>query len=325
MPEKFGAAGERSRREYATQPGEKESCPSAIFVCSLMSATVHTDTHDSHLRLFTGNARHHRRGGWNELYRYAHVVRYQTYAGLKAEVSRTYLGIAWWLLEPTLGALTMHVVFGLLLNTGVPGAGSRKADFFPFLLVGTFAWQWFQNSVLLAANSIVLKAGVMQQVYLPKVIFPLVSVLNGTWKFLCTFAVMVVALWLLGYPPSVTYLALPIVMLVQFALNLAIGVPLSAWIPYFRDGITVIGASLGFLGMASGLFFRASQVPERYAPFINYNPLANLLTAYRTILLEGRWPDVWALTRVACTAAVLLAIGVAVMRRFDLKLTKVAQ
>ena len=278
---------------------------------------------EDHLRLFTG--RHRREGLLHELYRYSHIVRYQTYAGLKAEISRTYLGVVWWLLEPTLAAVTMHIVFGFLLASGTsPASAAKRADFFPFLLVGTFAWQWFHNSVMLAANSIILKSGVMQQVYLPKAIFPLVSVLNGTWKFICTFAVMTVVLWLLGYPPSPAYLALPAIMLAQFALNLGVGLPLSVWIPYFRDGAAVIGALLGFLGMASGIFFRPSQIPAQYAPFVNYNPLANLLTAYRTVLLDRRWPDWLALGRVALIAGVLLTIGAAVLRRFDLKLTKVA-
>ena len=151
-----------------------------------------------HLQLFRGGVR--RAGLLQEIYRYVHVVRYQTYAGLKAEISRTYLGVAWWLLEPTFAALTMYVVFGFLLANTAAAAASNKAAFFPFLLVGTFAWQWFHNSVMLSANSIILKSGVMQQVYLPKAVFPVVSVLNGTWKFLCTSTVMTIALWLLGYP-----------------------------------------------------------------------------------------------------------------------------
>ncbi len=271
------------------------------------------------LLLFRGGVR--RMGLLAEVVRYANVVRYQTYAGLRAEISRTYLGITWWLLEPTFAAMTMYVVFGFLL----PSAGATgKAAFFPFLLVGTFAWQWFHNSVMLSANSIILKSGVMQQVYLPKVVFPLVSVLNGSWKFLCTFSVMTVALWLLGYPPSPAYLALPVVILVQFALNLAVGVPISAWIPYFRDGTAVIAAVLGFVGMASGIFFRPSQVPPQYAAVVHYNPVAGILTAYRTILLDRQWPDWAALGRAALIAAVLLVIGGTIMRRFDLKLPKVA-
>ena len=275
-----------------------------------------------HLQLFRGGVRRGRM--LQEIYRYAHVVRYQTYAGLKAEISRTYLGVAWWLLAPTFAAMTMYVVFGFLLSVGTSSTASGRAAFFPFLLVGTFAWQWFHNSVMLSANSITLKSAVMQQVYLPKAVFPLVSVLSGTWKFVCTFSVMTLALWWLGYPPSGAYLALPVIMLVQFALNLAVGMPLAVWIPYFRDGTAVIAAVLGFAGMASGIFFRPSQVPARFAPYVNYNPVANLLTAYRAILLDRQWPDWWALGRVALIAAVLLSVGVTVIRRFDLKLPKVA-
>ena len=223
----------------------------------------------------------------HELYRYAHVVRYQTYAGLKAEVSRTYLGVIWWLLEPTLAAVTMHIVFGLLLSSGSSASGAKRANFFPFLFVGTFAWQWFQNSVMLAANSIVLKASVMQHVYLPKAVFPLVSILNGTWKFLCTFTVMTVALWLLGYPPSTAYLALPVIMLVQFTLNLAVGLPLVGVDPVFprwRGGHRA--RCSGFWAWRPAFSSGPAQVPARYAPFVNYNPLANLLTAYRTVLLD---------------------------------------
>ncbi len=275
------------------------------------------------LQLFSGGVR--RQGFRQDLYRYAHVVRYQTYAGLKAEISRTYLGVIWWLLEPTMAAVTMYVVFGFLLSSAPANQRpAGRAEFFPFLLVGTFAWQWFHNSAMLAANSIILKSGIMQQVYLPKAVFPLVSILNGTWKFLCTFSVMTVVLWLLGYAPSEAYLALPAVVLIQFAFNLAVGLPLAVWIPYFRDGTAVIGAVLGFVGMASGIFFRPNQVPTRYAPFVHYNPLATLLTAYRTVLLERQWPDWWSLGRVALIAAVLLVLGAILMRRFDLKLAKIA-
>ena len=66
------------------------------------------------LQLFHGGVRRARL--LQEIYRYTHVVRYQTYAGLKSEISRTYLGVAWWLLEPTFAAMTMYVVFGFLLS-----------------------------------------------------------------------------------------------------------------------------------------------------------------------------------------------------------------
>ncbi len=163
---------------------------------------------------------------WLKLYRYSHVVVYQAYAGLRNEIARTYIGVLWWLLEPTLNALTMYLVFGMLLT-------SRRPDFLPFLLIGTFSWQWFSGSVIGAAGSIIAKSGLMQQVYLPKIIFPLVNVLNNSWKFLFAFAVLILVVSLTHAAPGWAYAALPIVLFTQFLLNLAIGIPLCRLDPVF--------------------------------------------------------------------------------------------
>ena len=109
-----------------------------------MTSTSPAQAQDQ-LQLFKGGVRGE--GLLRDFHRYANVVRYQTYAGLKAEVARTYLGVAWWLLEPTLAAVTMHVVFGLLLSSGAPSSAiARRAAFFPFLLVGTFTWRPTRSS-----------------------------------------------------------------------------------------------------------------------------------------------------------------------------------
>ena len=254
---------------------------------------------------------------WLKFYRYSHVVRYQAYAGLRNEIARTYIGVLWWLLEPTLNALTMYLVFGTLLN-------SKRADFLPFLLIGTFSWQWFSGSVSGAAGSIVAKSGLMQQVYLPKIIFPIVNVLNNSWKFFFAFAVLVVVVSLAHAAPGVAYAALPAVMLTQFLLNLAVGIPLAAWIPYFRDGSSVINAVLGLLGFVSGIFFTPAQVPEEYRWAMEFNPMTVIMTAYRAIMLDGLWPNWSALAGVAGVSIVLIGAGLILLDRLDLSLPKVS-
>ena len=254
---------------------------------------------------------------WLKFYRYSHVVRYQAYAGLRNEIARTYIGVMWWLLEPTLGALTLYLVFGMLLN-------SKRADFLPFLLVGTFSWQWFAGSIVGAANSIVAKSSLMQQVYLPKVIFPVVSVLNNTWKFLFAFSVLIVVVSLAHAPLTWAYLALPAVIFAQFLLNLAIGVPLAAWIPYFRDGSAVISAVLMLLSFISGIFFSPNQVPAQYQLAMQLNPMTILMTAYRDIMLNGAWPQWPPLLAVAMGSLLALLAGFVLLDRLDLSLPKVS-
>ena len=254
---------------------------------------------------------------WLKLYRYSHVVAYQAYAGLRNEIARTYIGVLWWLLEPTLNALTMYLVFGMLLT-------SRRPGFLPFLLVGTFSWQWFSGSVVGAANSIILKSGLMQQVYLPKVIFPLVNVLNNSWKFLFAFAVLIMVVTLSHAAPGWSYAALPLVLVTQFLLNLAIGIPLSAWIPYFRDGSSVISALLTLLAFISGIFFSPDQVPEKYRLAMELNPMTIIMTSYRDIMLNGHWPSFPPLIAVAAGSVALIVGGVILLDRLDLSLPKVS-
>jgi lipopolysaccharide transport system permease protein len=254
---------------------------------------------------------------WLKFYRYAHVVRYQAYASLRAEIARTYLGVLWWLFEPTMNALVLLFVFSYLLKNKTP-------DYVCFLFVGTFTFQWFTNGVILASNSIIQKSGIIQLVYLPKIIFPLVSVINSTWKFLFAFSILIVFLWCNHHPMGWSYLALPLIVLAQFFLILALAIPLSLWVPYFRDAGPVIGSVIGFLGYVSGLFFRPSQVPEGLQSYFHWNPVAGLLVAYRTVLLESRWPDfIWLGSCIfACMAA--LAGGLILAWKKDLEIPKVA-
>jgi lipopolysaccharide transport system permease protein len=257
------------------------------------------------------------RPNWLKLYRYSHVVAYQAYAGLRNEIARTYIGVLWWLLEPTLNALTMYLVFGLLLN-------SKRADFLPFLLIGTFSWQWFAGSVSGAAGSIVAKSGLMQQVYLPKIIFPIVSVLNNSWKFLFAFAVLIVLVTVTRAAPGWAYAAVPIVLFTQFLLILAVAIPLSAWIPYFRDGSSVVSATLTLLGFISGIFFSPDQVPAQYRLAMELNPMSIIMTAYRDIMLNNTWPNFPPLFAVAACSLVLIGAGFMLLDRLDLSLPKVS-
>lgn len=269
------------------------------------------------------------RAAISDSYRYWQIVRYQAYASLRNEIARTYLGVFWWLLEPTLAALVMYFVVAVLF----------KGKSLGFLLVGTFAFQWFSNSAALGANSIVQRATLMQSIYLPKILFPIIAVVGATWKFLFAFALLIACLVLSAvlFPPAaalpdrvghVSLLALPLVLLLHFALNLSVALPLSVWIPYFRDGNAVIAALTQFLGFASGIFFspRDDLKPEHAwaMPWFNHNPITILLDAYRDILLAGRWPEWDRLGFVLLFAVAGLSLGTWLLRRLDLELPKVS-
>jgi len=216
-------------------------------------------------------------------HRYWNIVIYRTYAELKSEVQLNYMGYVWWLLEPLLNTVLFYVILVTILEQSTTGAVS-------FLLVGSITWQWLNSSILSAATSIFDAGGMLKQIYLPKVILPLISILTSTWKFLFIFLLLLIWVWCTGYPPTVTYLALPLILLLQLVVILAFSLPLAAIIPYFPDARVAVDAILRSVMLVSGIFFSVDKLPTVYHFYFYLNPMAVLIEAYRAVLLNGEWP-----------------------------------
>ena len=176
------------------------------------------------------------------------------------------------------------VVFGVVLERGGP-------DYVPFLFTGLVPWRWFTSSLPHAGNSLVQGRGLMQQVYLPKVILPTVTILTDTVKFAFVFVVLLVFLRVYGCPLELSYLALPVVVLVQLLLVAAGSYLVAALVPFFQDLTFVVDYVLRLLFFVSGIFWSIDAVEnEQYRYYLRLNPVASLLDAYRGILLAGEWP-----------------------------------
>ena len=142
--------------------------------------------------------------------RYADIIIFRTMASLKAEAQKTYVGYLWWFLEPLINTAIYFVIFSRLMG--------RKEDFLAFLMVGTVTWQWLQTTVLISSQSVIQKAFLLQNVYLPKYIFPAVTLLSSSFKFIFLFLALLVILWVGGYPISAAYFALPVVLALQLLM-----------------------------------------------------------------------------------------------------------
>ena len=71
---------------------------------------------------------------------YLELILFSTYAELRAERARSYLGLIWWVLEPAMMMGTFFLVFSVVLQNNQP-------DYFPFLLIGLVLWPWFISFV----------------------------------------------------------------------------------------------------------------------------------------------------------------------------------
>ena len=227
---------------------------------------------------------------------------------LKSESSRTHLNYAWVVIEPLLHLVIYYFLFGRLLNAGVENYGL-------FLLCGLVPWMWFAKAISTSANSIIGGQGLMLNSNIAPAFFPLVSITQSTFKQLpALLFLLALGLATDGKTISWSLLWLPGIILIQLLLIIALGLLLAAIIPFLRDLANLVGTGLTLLMFMSGVIYDYRNMPGRIGEWLEYNPLAVIISSYREVILEGRIPDFVGLAYVAAVSLLLLLVNYVIYR-----------
>ena len=242
--------------------------------------------------------------------RYIELIIYRALADFRSEVSRMYLGVLWWFLEPILYVMVFYVVFGL-------GFLRHSHQYVPFLLCGLIVWKWLDSTVRTASGTVAQSVSIMSQVYLPKIVFPLITVMTNFIKFLIILAVYLLFLWLYGEHAQLSWLWLLALIPLQLLLVTALAALAAGLVPLVPDTRHAISYGMTFLFFASGIFFDPAELSEAARRILDVNPVLHLIALYRSVLLEGTAPAAASLAYVAGFAVVLLGAAMVLFKKMD--------
>jgi ABC-type polysaccharide/polyol phosphate export permease len=228
---------------------------------------------------------------------------YLVKSGLKAEHRNSYLGYFWWLLDPLLNVLVYYFLVVIIL-----GRSSENYNYAVFLVIGLITWRWMSTTVSSSAKAITKYSSIINQVYLPKAIFPLTVAL--TQKFNFAFGLVVIALFLafFGVIPSWHVIYLPVIILIQLLFLSAIGLYVAFVCVFIRDIDNVISHIIRLFFYSSPIIWEGGRLPEKYQFIVHYNPVAVIINAYRDILMFNSSPNFTGLTVIGITS-VLAILG----------------
>jgi lipopolysaccharide transport system permease protein len=215
---------------------------------------------------------------------------------------RSRLGVAWTLANPVVQLLIFTVVLGRVLVVGV--------QHYPlFLCCGLLCWNAFSESLTMAAGSIANAPNVLYQPGFRPVMMPVVVVATGIIHFVLSLSILGVLLAWYRVPLGWPVLALPLVLIVQSLLTLALAMPLAALMVSFDDTRHLLSVALRFLFFLTPIVYATDNFPRALHLIFAANPLTHLVRAYRAIFLDGVWPDWVALGVVAVASLVALFLG----------------
>jgi lipopolysaccharide transport system permease protein len=252
------------------------------------------------------------------LKQYFAIIVFKTKAELKAERQRTYLGYIWWILEPLMYLAIFYVVFANIRQV-------KTENFVQFLLIGLILWQWFKSSISQSASVIIYQINLLRQVRIPAWLFPVIKVSANTFKFTIVFVVLILFLWITGFIPSLNYLYMLEIILLQFLLINGVVLCLASVVPFIPDIRVIVDNLLLGLFFVTGIFFPITMIPEPIQSYLNLNPMVRIIQNARTVLIQQQPPDQLDLLYVLLVSLLLLVIGLHLFKRFQNRYAKLSE
>lgn len=220
----------------------------------------------------------------NEIIKRKDLLLYLVKSGLKAEHRNSYLGYFWWLLDPLLNVAVYYFLVVIILQRGGP-------DFAVFLVIGLVVWRWISSSINSSANSVLRYSSIINQVYLPKFLFPLSFTITQLVNFLFGLVIIAIFLAFYGIMPSWHLVYLPVIIIITLTFLLAVGSVLGFFTVFIRDIDNVLTHSMRIFFYASPIIWEGGRLPPEYGWAVAINPIAHLVTSFRDILMYHQTPN----------------------------------
>ncbi|HYY33058.1 MAG TPA: ABC transporter permease [Gaiellaceae bacterium] len=204
---------------------------------------------------------------------------------LRAQHFNTVLGQLWLVLNP----LLLTFIYFVLVD--IVGRGSRGSTFLAHLMLCLFAFRLVSTSITEGAGSVVGGGKLILNVAFPRALLPLAAVITAFMTFLPTLGVYAVMHAIAGLPVGLHLLwAIPIVvLLLVFASG---GAMLIAAVQvYFRDVRSFLPYFLRIWLYASPVLYYVHEVPHKFKPIIDANPLYPLLGELSEVVNRGQNPN----------------------------------
>lgn len=250
-----------------------------------------------------------------EIFSRIDLLLYLISSGLKSQHRNNFLGYFWWLLDPLLGIVNYFFVVVIVFGKGGP-------DYGPYLVVGMVVWRWFSTSIITSSKSIFTKSSIIQQVYLPKAIFPLATTMSQLVNFMFGLIVIAIFFVFFGILPSIHLLWLPVIILLMYIMILFIALVVAYCSTYVRDIDMLVKHILQLWFYASPVIWETNLFPSKYDWIIKANPMYHFLEAFRGIAFLRDSPSPSKLMLIGVISLVGIIIMLCLYEKNEHKMVK---
>ncbi len=218
-----------------------------------------------------------------------------------ARYKRSFLGIAWTMLQPLGMMIVLTLVFSQLFN---------RVDGYPaYVLGGLMPWIFFSQTTTAEINQSVWGGTLMRRIYVPYTAFPAAAVGTGIVNLLLSVIPLLGMMLVVGRPIRLTILFLPIPILLLSAFALGVGLLLSSLAVRFPDIAEMYQIILQAWMYLTPIMYPADILPEAIRKLQYLNPMYYLILLFRVPIYDGVLPSLPLILAATVIAIVTLVVG----------------
>ena len=236
---------------------------------------------------------------------------------LRQKYKGSALGVAWYLVNPLVLMGAYWLMFGKLLP------GVAQPDYPLFLMVGLLVWLFFSQSLIGAAESLIVHASLVSRIRFPREAIPASVVTVQLVTFLIVLGLLTPIELAVRGTLEPALLLLPALVVCLYAFVLGLSLVVAVLHAYYRDVEPILAAALLPWFFLTPIFFDADKLPglgnaHWAGDLLQWaNPVAPFVTATRDVLYAGSVPSAATLLYVLAAASLALAGGSALFRRLQ--------
>jgi ABC-type polysaccharide/polyol phosphate export permease len=230
---------------------------------------------------------------------------------------RSYLGLAWAILGPLIWVFFLTLIFSKMLGFKFRDVeGDPTLNFGLFLYCGLLPFMVYADALSKGLSVIRSNAGLVQKVVFPLEMLPFTNAITSLVDKLFGVGALVIVVFLVQHRLHWQILLLPGIMVLQFLFVLGLTYMMAVIGTYLPDMGEVLRPIVRGTFFVTPILYPPERLPENVRFIVDYNPLAYLVGAYRSMILEGALPGGLATLYFFLFSLPLCIVGFALFVRF---------